>query len=134
MGIPPQHGTLVPLESAFSGAQVELYHLYGVLQGPCPSTLFLTQQFTIAFPPQSCPSLELFHFLQEFVLFMLSGLIAPSGKILLLLIRYQSGLKLLAVVPSAYSHHCGFEEKVPGLTLNTKVPKLVAHVALDLVK
>lgn len=63
---------------------------------------------------------------------MLSGLIASSGKILVLLTSYQLGLKLLAMVPSAYTRHCGFEEEVPSLALSTKVPRLVAHVALVL--
>lgn len=63
---------------------------------------------------------------------MLSGLTASSGKILVLPTSYQFNPKLLAVVPSASTHHCGFEEKVLSLTLSTKVPSLVAHVALDL--
>lgn len=63
---------------------------------------------------------------------MLSGLIASSGKILVLLTSYQLGLKLLAMMPSEYTHHCGFEEEVLSLALSTKVPRLVAHAALVL--
>lgn len=88
--------------------------------------------FTTVSPSPACPSLCLLYFLQKFILLMLSGLTASSGKILVLLTSYQLGLKLLAMVPSAYTRHCEFEEEVLSLALSTKVPRLVAHVALVL--
>lgn len=53
MGIPPYHGTLVPVESGFSSAQVELGHLYRGASRPRPYTLSLTQWFHDCFPSSS---------------------------------------------------------------------------------